>query len=166
MTATMMTMETKATAATCCCLRRRRRRRRQRPKLAAAATLASAPKLAAAYALPPRFRCRCRLWQDGRQRQRGQRTAQSLTTIASASVLVESTVDGGCEHYLPFHQPHSDDFMPDANHQQIWLIALPVAQPPPIRLVPLHPNTMGGVANVRFCQNHRWGQVIGGVLPM
>ena len=75
-------------------------------------------------------------------------------------------IDGGCEHYLPFHQPHSDDLMPDANHQQIWLIALHVAQPPPIRLVPLHPNTMGDAANIRFCQNHWWGQVIGGVLPM
>jgi len=32
-------------------------------------------------------------------------------------------IDGGCEHYLPFHQPHFGDFMPDANHQQIWLIA-------------------------------------------
>ena len=31
--------------------------------------------------------------------------------------------------------------MPDANHQQVWLIATPVAQPHPIRLVPLHPNT-------------------------
>jgi hypothetical protein len=71
-------------------------------------------------------------------------------------------IDGGCEHYLPFHQPHSDNFMPDANHQQIWLIALPVAQPPPICLVPRHPNTMGDTANVRFCQNHRWGRVIGG----
>ena len=49
-----------------------------------------------------------------------------------------------------------------ANHQQIWLIALPVAQPPPIRLVPLHPNTMGDAANIRFCQSHRWGQVIEG----
>jgi hypothetical protein len=47
--------------------------------------------------------------------------------------------------------------MPDANHQQIWLIASPVAQPPPIRLVPLHPNTMGDAANVWFCQNHWWG---------
>jgi len=75
-------------------------------------------------------------------------------------------IDGGCEQYLPFHQPHSDDFMPDANHQQIWLIASHVAQPPPISLVPLHPNTMGDAANVRFCQNHWWGRVIGGVLPM
>jgi len=72
-------------------------------------------------------------------------------------------IDGGCEHYLPFHQPHSDDFMPDANHQQIWLIALHVAQPPPILLVPLHPNTMGNAANAWFCQNLWWGQVIGGV---
>ena len=52
--------------------------------------------------------------------------------------------------------------MPDANHQQMWLIALPVAQPPPIRLAPLHPNTMGDTANVRFCQNPWWGRVIGG----
>jgi hypothetical protein len=37
-----------------------------------------------------------------------------------------------------------------------------VAQPPPIRLVPLHPNTMGDAANIRFCQSHRWGQVIEG----
>jgi hypothetical protein len=58
--------------------------------------------------------------------------------------------------------------MPDANNQQIRLISLPVAvaQLPPIRLVPLHPNTMGNAANVRFCQNHRWGRVMGGVLPM
>jgi hypothetical protein len=32
--------------------------------------------------------------------------------------------------------------MPDANHQQIWLISLPVALPSPIRLAQLHPNTM------------------------
>jgi hypothetical protein len=28
-------------------------------------------------------------------------------------------IDGGGENYLPFHQPHSDEFMPYANHQQI-----------------------------------------------
>ena len=75
-------------------------------------------------------------------------------------------IDGGCEHYLPFYQPHPDDFIPYANHQQIRLIASSVAQPPPIRLVQLHPNTMGDAANVRFCQNHWWGRVSGGVLPM
>jgi hypothetical protein len=37
--------------------------------------------------------------------------------------------------------------MLDANHQQIWMIASPVAQPPPIRLTPLHLNTMGDAAN-------------------
>jgi len=47
--------------------------------------------------------------------------------------------------------------MLDANHQQIWLIALHVSQPPPIRLTPLHLNTMGDAANVQFCQNHWWG---------
>jgi hypothetical protein len=52
-------------------------------------------------------------------------------------------IDGGCEHYLTFHQPHFDDFMPDANHQQIWLIASSVVLPPPIHFVPLHPNTVG-----------------------
>ena len=67
---------------------------------------------------------------------------------------------------IPPHQHHSDDFMLDANHQQIWMIASPVAQPPPIRLTPLHLNTMGDIANVRFCQNHWWGRVIVGVLPM
>jgi hypothetical protein len=36
--------------------------------------------------------------------------------------------------------------MLDANHQQIRLIASPVAQPPPIRLTTLHLNTMGNVA--------------------
>jgi hypothetical protein len=114
-----------------------------------------AAKLAAAYALPPRFRCRRRLRQDGRRRQRGLRTAQSTTNHCLSVGFVG--IDGGCEHYLPFHQPQSDDFMPDANDQQIWLIASPVAQPPPIRLVPLHPNTMGDAANVQFCQNHWWG---------
>ncbi len=75
-------------------------------------------------------------------------------------------IDGGGKNYLPFHRPHSDNFMPDANHQQIWLIALPVVLPPPICLAPLHPNTMGDAANVRFCRNQQWERVIGGVLPM
>ena len=124
----------------------------------AAAATAPAAKLAAAAKL--------HLWQDGRRRQRGQRTAQSTTNHCLSVGFVG--IDGGCEHYLPFHQPHFDNFMPDANHQQMWLIALPVAQPPPIRLVLPHPNTMamGNAANVWFCQNHRWGRVIGGVLPM
>jgi len=51
MTATMMTMETKSTAATCCCLRRCRRQ----PCYHQAATATA--KLAAAYTLLPRFRC-------------------------------------------------------------------------------------------------------------
>jgi hypothetical protein len=72
---------------------------------------------------------------------------------------------GGGEHYLPFHQPHSDNFMPDTNHQQIWLIELPVVLPPPIRFVPLHPNTMGDAPHVQFCRNQWWGRVIGRVLP-
>jgi hypothetical protein len=63
-------------------------------------------------------------------------------------------INGGGKHYLPFHQPHSDNFMPDANHQQIWLISLPVLLLTPIRLAPLHPNTMGDAANVWF----RWNQ--------
>jgi hypothetical protein len=46
----------------------------------------------------------------------------------------------------------------DANHQQIWLIASPVVQPPPIRLTPLHLNTMGDAANIRFCQNLGGGE--------
>ena len=128
---------------------------RYRQAAAAAAKLAATAKLAAAYALPPRFRCRRRLWQDSRRRQRGLWTAQSTTNHCLSVGF--GGIDGGCEHYLPFHQPQSDDFMPDANDQQIWLIASPVAQPPPIRLVPLHPNTMGDAANVRFCQNHWWG---------
>ena len=32
--------------------------------------------------------------------------------------------DGGGENYLPFHQPHSGDFMPYANHQQIWPVEI------------------------------------------
>ena len=74
-------------------------------------------------------------------------------------------IDGGGEHYLPFHQPHSDEFIPDAIHQQILLIASPVALPPPIRLAPLHPTTMGDALHVLFCWNQWWGRVIGGVLP-
>jgi hypothetical protein len=160
MTATTMTMmETKATAATCFWLLATPPppppTPRYRQAAAAAAKLAATAKLAAAYALPPRFRCRRRLWQDSRRRQRGLWTAQSTTNHCLSVGF--GGIDGGCEHYLPFHQPQSDDFMPDANDQQIWLIASPVAQPPPIRLVPLHPNTMGDAANVRFCQNHWWG---------
>ncbi len=49
--------------------------------------------------------------------------------------------------------------------QRLWLIALPVALPPPIRMAPLHPNTMGDALMHRFCRNQRWGRVIGGVLP-
>jgi hypothetical protein len=72
-------------------------------------------------------------------------------------------IDGEGEHYLPFHQPNSDEFMPNANHQQIWLIALPVALPFPIcMLAPLHPNTIGNAPTLRFCWNQRWGRVIGG----
>ena len=33
-------------------------------------------------------------------------------------------IDGGGENYLPFHQPHSGDFMPYANHQQIWPVEI------------------------------------------
>jgi hypothetical protein len=65
-------------------------------------------------------------------------------------------IDGGDKHYLLFHQPHSNAFMPDANHQQIWLISLPVVLPFPICLAPLHPSTMGNAANVWFW-NQRWG---------
>ena len=32
--------------------------------------------------------------------------------------------DGGGENYLPFHQPHSGDFIPYANHQQIWPVEI------------------------------------------
>jgi hypothetical protein len=64
--------------------------------------------------------------------------------------LIFVGINGGGKHYLPFHQPHSNDFMPDANHQQIWLISLPVALPSPIRLMQLHPYTMGNATNVQF----------------
>ena len=33
-------------------------------------------------------------------------------------------IEGGGENYLTFHQPHSDKFMPYANHQQIWPICI------------------------------------------
>jgi hypothetical protein len=33
-------------------------------------------------------------------------------------------IDGGGENYVPFHQSHSGDFMPDANHQQIWPVEI------------------------------------------
>jgi hypothetical protein len=141
MTATTMTMETKVTAATCCCLRRRRQAGR---RLRAAAALPLPPSPSA-----------------GRQATTKRAADGAITNHHCLSIGFVG-IDGGFEHYLPFHQPHSDNFMPDTNHQQIWLIALPVAQPPPIRLVPLHPNTMGNATNVRFCQNHWWGRVIGG----
>ncbi len=64
---------------------------------------------------------------------------------------------GGGKNYLPFHQPHSCKFMPHANHQQIWLIALPVALTPPIRLLPCHPNTIGNAPYVRFFRNRGGG---------
>ncbi len=48
--------------------------------------------------------------------------------------------------------------------QRLWGIALPVALPPPIRMAPLYPNTMGDALTLWFCRNQRWGQVIGGVL--
>jgi hypothetical protein len=75
-------------------------------------------------------------------------------------------INGGGKYYLPIHQPHSDNFMPDTNHQQIWLILSPVVLPSPIRLASLHPKTMGNTNNVRFHRNQWWGRVIGGVLPM
>jgi hypothetical protein len=40
--------------------------------------------------------------------------------------------------------------MPDANHQQIWLIALPVVLPPIICFMLLHPNTMGDAPTFGF----------------
>ena len=33
-------------------------------------------------------------------------------------------INGGGENYLPFHQPHSGDFMPYTNHQQIWPVEI------------------------------------------
>ncbi len=33
-------------------------------------------------------------------------------------------IDGGGKNYLPFHQPHSGDFIPYANHQQIWPVEI------------------------------------------
>ena len=33
-------------------------------------------------------------------------------------------IDGGGESYLPIHQPHSGNFMPYANHQQIWPVEI------------------------------------------
>ena len=33
-------------------------------------------------------------------------------------------IDGGGENYVPFHQSHSGDFMPYANHQQIWPVEI------------------------------------------
>jgi hypothetical protein len=83
----------------------------------------------------------------------------------SVSVLLESTL-GASIAYHSTPPTSFRRFYACAKHQQIWLIASPVAQPPPIRLTPLHLNTMGDIANVRFCQNHWWGRVIGGVLPM
>jgi hypothetical protein len=48
--------------------------------------------------------------------------------------------------------------------QRLWLTALPVVLPPPIRMALLHPNTMGDALTLRFCRDQRWGRVIGGVL--
>ncbi len=158
MTATTMTMETKATASTCCCLRRRRRQRRAIAKL---------PPPPPSWQLPTRCRrASAAPAAFGRTAGGDKKSSGRCNQQPPLPQRRFVGIDGGCEHYLPFHQPHSDDLMPDANHQQIWLIALHVAQPPPICLVPLHPNTMGDAANVRLCQNHWWGRVIGGVLPM
>ncbi len=53
---------------------------------------------------------------------------------------------------------HHDD-------QWLWLIASPVALPPPIFMAPLHPNTMGDALTLWFSWNQRWRRVTGGVLP-
>jgi hypothetical protein len=49
--------------------------------------------------------------------------------------------------------------------QRLWVIASPVALPPPNRFVQLHPHTVGDSPQRRFCRNRRCGRVIGGVLP-
>ena len=74
-------------------------------------------------------------------------------------------IDGGGENYLPFHQPHSDKFMPYANHQQIWLISSPVALPPPNRFVPRDPHTMCDAPHVRFRRNRRGGRELPTIPP-
>ncbi len=49
--------------------------------------------------------------------------------------------------------------------QRLWLMSLPVALPPPIRFMPLHPHTMGGAPQPRFCWNQRWGQALPTIPP-
>ena len=48
---------------------------------------------------------------------------------------------------------------------RLWLIAWPVALQPPIRLVPLHPNTMGNVVCAWFGRNPWGGGIVMIVQP-
>ena len=49
--------------------------------------------------------------------------------------------------------------------QRLWPKSSPVALPPPIRSLPLHPQTMGDAPYVWFCWNRRGGQELPTIPP-
>ncbi len=49
--------------------------------------------------------------------------------------------------------------------QRLWLISSPVALPPPICFVPLHPHTMGDAPRPRLCWNRQWGRALPTIPP-
>jgi hypothetical protein len=75
-------------------------------------------------------------------------------------------IDGGGKNYLPFHQPHSGDFMPYANHQQIWLVEIARGAATPDAIVAAS-SQHHGRRPPRSVLSKQWGgRVIGGVLPV
>jgi hypothetical protein len=55
-------------------------------------------------------------------------------------------------HLLLYHL-HISKRTAHHDGQRLWLISLPVALPPPIRFVPLHPHTVGDTPQPWFCRN-------------
>jgi hypothetical protein len=79
----------------------------------------------------------------------------------NASVRSESTV--GASNWVGSTKANQINFFTFFTHNnqlRLWLIASPVAMPPPIRVMKLHPKTMGDAPMHRFGWNQWWGRAI------
>ncbi len=73
---------------------------------------------------------------------------------------------GGARIIYHSTSPISTNLCPTPTISRYGWWKLHVALPPPIRLLPLHTNTMDDAPQRWFCRNRLWGRVIGGVLTM